>query len=628
MGTVTIGGAALNQTPLDWENNLRNIISAIEEARKKNIDILCTPELCLTGYGCEDLFMSKWLPEKALIELMKLQEHCKDITAVIGVPVRYENKVYNSACIINDQNILGFYLKQNLAKTEVYYEPRWFTPWPAHKSGELIYEDQKFPVGDLTFKVKNIRIGFEICEDAWVDTRPAENLKEKKVDLIINPSASHFELLKTIDRHKLIIDSSADYNCTYLYTNVLGNEAGQLIFDGEVIIASHGKLLKKSETLVFKDFNITSTSIDFNSKPAKSILLPEYDKNAEFAQAVSLGLYDYLRKSKSKGFVISLSGGADSSTCAVLVAEMIRRGIKELGLKTFLEKAGLKDLENIIKLESNNQSIIKKVAKHLLTCAYQATENSSPETLEAAKKLAENIGAEFHHWSVDEEIRSYIGKIEENIGRKLSWEKDDLTLQNIQARSRSPIIWMLANVKKALLLVTSNRSEAITGYATMDGDTSGSLAPLAGIDKDFIRSWLKWAEKELDYPALSYVNKLTPTAELRPLEKDQADESDLMPYKILVKIEKEVVLNSSSPIQAFNVLKKQNLEKETLLIDHIIKFFNLMAKSQWKRERTAPSFSLDIFNISPRSWYRFPVLSAGFKSEIEELKKIKTLKQG
>ncbi len=115
--------------------------------------------------------------------------------------------------------------------------------------------------------------------------------------------------------------------------------------------------------------------------------------------------------------------------------------------------------------------------------------------------MAERIGATFYSWSIDEEVASYTGKIENAIGRKLTWDQDDITLQNIQARSRSPIIWMLANINNALLLSTSNRSEGDVGYATMDGDTSGSISPIAAVDKHFILQWLRWAEKNLADPS-------------------------------------------------------------------------------------------------------------------------------
>ena len=132
------------------------------------------------------------------------------------------------------------------------------------------------------------------------------------------------------------------------------------------------------------------------------------------------------------------------------------------------------------------------------------------------------------------------------MGRQLSWERDDLALQNIQARARGPSVWLLANIRGALLLATSNRSEAAVGYATMDGDTCGGLSPIAGIDKAFLRRWLVWLEKEGPaehgpMPALSAVNVQEPTAELRPSQAGQTDESDLMPYEVLDVAERAAI---------------------------------------------------------------------------------------
>jgi len=157
------------------------------------------------------------------------------------------------------------------------------------------------------------------------------------------------------------------------------------------------------------------------------------------------------------------------------------------------------------------------------------------------------------------------------------------------------------------------------GYATMDGDTSGSIAPIAAIDKHFILKWLKWAEENLDYRSLKYVNSLNPTAELRPLEKHQTDEDDLMPYPVIVEIEKLAIRDKLSPVEIHNILNKQHLEESELLKIHIKKFFTLWCRNQWKRERTAPAFHLDDFNVDPRTWCRFPILSSGYLDELADL---------
>jgi len=617
MPKLRIGGAALNQTPLDWKGNFENIVNAINEAKKQNIDVLCLPELCIPGYGCEDLFNHQWLIERSVIQLQKIIPYCINITVAMGLPIVFENKTYNCACMIKDGRILGISAKQHLANGGVYYEPRWFTPWPKEKVAQIEIDNNYYDIGDIIYEIDVIKIGFEICEDAWIKDRPACRLVEKNVDLILNPSGSHFAFEKSIERQKLVIDSSKKFNCAYLYVNLLGNEAGEIIYDGEILLARNGQYLSKNRTFQFVNYSIISNDIDFKKSVAENTIETEYlPRNEQFARAVSLGLFDYLRKSHSQGFVISLSGGADSSCCAVLVAEMIKRGVDELGIKEFVSKAGLSiDEEHLADLT------IKQLTSKILTCAYQATENSSAKTLESAGNLAKEVGAQFFHWDINDAVNVFNTIIEKALNQKLTWEKDDITLQNIQARTRSPLIWMLANIKNSLLLTTSNRSEIDVGYATMDGDTSGSLAPVAGISKTFLRNWLKWAQNELGYHCLEDVNKLTPTAELRPSERHQTDETDLMPYTILEKIERLAIWERKSPAQIYVTLNNQQIEAPEILAEHIDKFFTLLARNQWKRERMAPSFQLDDFNINPRSWFRFPILSAGFLEELEELRK-------
>ncbi|MEO5601294.1 MAG: NAD(+) synthase [Cyclobacteriaceae bacterium] len=610
---VKIAGATVNQTPLDWKNNILRILQAIEEAQKQKIRILCFPELCVTGYGCEDLFLSEWVAERAWKEILGIKEKCQDITVALGFPVYINAVSYNGVCVISNTKILGITLKQNLAKDGVHYEPRWFEEWEPGKVIDFSKDNEHFQAGDIIYTVDGVRFGFEICEDAWrKKNRPGYRLCERGVDLILNPSASHYAMGKSELREKeVVIEGSGKFNCVYLFVNLLGNEAGRMIYDGDIIVGQKGKLIGINRRLAFGDFNIMACDVDFKDA-GKTPLIKSVDNkeiNEELIRAVSLGLFDYLRKSKAKGFVVSLSGGADSSICAIFVAEMVKRAGAELGWKKFSELVGL--------TESEIKEDWKNAVGKLLSCAYQGTKNSSVETLSAARLLAKSIGAEFHEWEIDDEVRSYSEKIEAAIGRKLTWQTDDITLQNIQARTRSPIIWMLANIKRAVLLTTSNRSEGDVGYATMDGDTSGSFSPIAGLSKVFILQWLKWAEKNLDQPGLKSVNTLQPTAELRPLENHQTDEDDLMPYPLLVAIERLAIYERRAPLEIYEIMKADF--EPAMLKTFIGKFFRLWAANQWKRERLAPSLHLDDFNVDPRSWCRFPILSSGFREELEEL---------
>ncbi len=606
MKNLKIAAISVNQTPLDWEGNLARIIAGINEAKEEGADFACFPELSICGYGSEDLFLSHWYPAKSLEKLKTLIPHTIGLTVAVGLPVRISNKVYNTVAVIENGELIGFVPKQFMAIDGVHYEFRWFTPWPCRELTQFDFFGKKIPFGDQIFQLKGIKYGFEICEDAWRGkARPGYRLKDRKVDLILNPSASHFAMGKTQERIDLMKESSEIFDCFYCYVNLLGNESGRMIFDGESMLANKGEILGRSPLLSFKD--VVTTYFELAPKEQKQA--PVNPKEEEFVQAAALAIFDYMRKSRSTGFVLSLSGGADSSTCAILVSEMVKRGIAELGQEKFLAKAGLKG-----SFDSEKQIVNK-----LLTTAYQGTKNSSDDTFLSAKELAESIGARFYHWEIDEEVNSYRNKIENAIGRELTWEQDDITLQNIQARARSPIIWMLSNLNNALLMATSNRSEGDVGYTTMDGDTSGSISPIAAVSKDFIIHWLNWAEKNLGQSGLARVNSLQPTAELRPLESTQTDEKDLMPYPVLLEIEKLAIRDQKSPIDVYLILKEElTIDTETLK-GYIKKFYQLWARNQWKRERLAPSFHLDEFNVDPKTWYRFPILSAGYVEELNEL---------
>ncbi len=631
---VRVGAAALNQTPLAWEDNLSNILETIKEAQTQGVEILCLPELCISGYGCEDAFWAEYMNTSSAMVLEKIRKETKGIAVTVGMPLRINNALYNCVVFFANNRILGIVPKQNLASDGLHYEPRWFKSWPA---GEKVILNMgvQVPVGDLVFKINNVRIGLEICEDAWVVNRPGNALAKRGVDFILNPSASHFAFGKTDTRKGFVTEGSRAFHCTYVYANLLGNEAGRVIYDGDCMIAQSGKMLSQGERFKFENFSLVTADVDVDktrtqrvangsfrpefsepdaeinfelvgqrpmcpSKPEEEVVLNKYE---EFEQAASLALFDYMRKSYSKGFVLSLSGGADSSAVACMVNLMVSNGIKKLGTERFLKKLGLT-------LDDDCQTK-DKIVENILTCVYQGTSNSSSETLQSAETLSKSLNATFINWSIDDLNSLYTQKVEKAIGRKLNWTHDDIALQNIQARCRAPGVWMLANIKGSLLLSTSNRSEAAVGYATMDGDTCGGLCPIAGLDKQFILEWLQHLQEDEFYAtALADYVKLKPTAELRPQNMNQTDEDDLMPYPILELIEEYAIRDKMPPQTILTYLVAQQTQyKPEQIKGWIVKFFDLWTKNQWKRERYAPSFHFDDENLDPKTWCRWPILS-------------------
>jgi len=300
------------------------------------------------------------------------------------------------------------------------------------------------------------------------------------------------------------------------------------------------------------------------------------------------------------------------------VRMMADLAVNELGVEGMKAKLGyFQDIQSV--------DSVPELMSRLLLTVYQATDNSSDTTRNAAESLAHALDAEFWAVNVDPIVGQYTDLVESQLGRQLEWETDDIALQNIQARVRAPSVWMATNVRGALLLSTSNRSEAAVGYATMDGDTCGGVSPIAGIDKAFLRQWLRWLQTDgpiglEPIPALVRVNDQQPTAELRPRESGQTDESDLMPYPVLDAVERAAIRDKKMPLEIWQLMKARFTQYDAKqMAVWIERFFRLWSRNQWKRERYAPSFHVDDENLDPKTWCRFPILSGGFERELQEL---------
>ncbi len=655
MRLIRIGAAVLNQTPLAWEQNRRNIERAIAAARAAKVSILCLPELCITGYGCEDAFLSPAVQATALDVLEEIAPHAQDIAVSVGLPVFVQSRLYNTACLLANGGILGFAAKRFLPAEGLHYEPRWFRAWPPGARAEVERNGRRHPLGDLMFALGDVNVGFEICEDAWVAPRPGLALARRGVDVILNPTASHFAFGKHEVRKRLVQEGSRSLGVAYAFANLLGNEAGRAIYDGDALIAACGELLAEGPRFSFADVQLTAAVVDIDrcrqrrtvaggidpdlsgdihrvvcdfAFPALAPEAPRRDgvppppatKEEEFARATGLGLFDYLRKSRNHGFVVSLSGGADSAACACLVAIAVELALAELGRDGVLARLG-----HVPGLRQAKGA--RELTRALLTTVYQSTANSSAATREAARTIAESLGARHLELDVDDIAQRYVAIAGKALGRGLDWQHDDLALQNVQARARAPGVWLIANLSNALLLACSNRSEAAVGYATMDGDTCGGLSPIAGIDKTYLRAWLRWLERDgpsglHPFPGLAKVNAQVPTAELRPPAAKQSDEDDLMPYPVLDAMERAAIRDKQSPREVWLSVRQSFPEHaEAKLAEWVERFFRLWARNQWKRERYAPSFHLDDENLDPKTWCRFPILSGGFEREIDEMRR-------
>lgn len=622
MNIIRVAATTINTTPLDWEGNTQKILGALTMAKNDGIQIICFPELCLSGYGCEDMFLAPGTAERAYkILTEQIAPATKGIFACVGLPTLYKGTIINTVASIQNGLVLALHAKAHLAGDGIHYEPRWFKPWTP---GHMDKTNEGIPIGDIIIQLGNIRIGYEICEDAWVAQRPGHQLSQEGANLILNPSASHFAFGKLPTRQRFVLEGSRAFHCAYVYSNLVGNEAGRVIYDGGAMIASCGEMLAQGPRFAGNKAEIYATNINFDliqsrqansssravsQQPTPNLILGDsirvnttlttsspqnyldrwenstHLKEEEFTRAITLAIRDYMHKSGTNGFVVSLSGGADSTAVSCLVHYMAQ--------------------------------IFGKRTHDILTTVYQATKQSSDTTQNAAQLVAEAIGAKHHNVNVQKVVDEYLELFEIADGEKPTWENNNIALQNIQARARGPLAWMLANVENKLLLSTSNRSEAAVGYATMDGDTCGALTPVAGVDKPFLHQWLYWVTEKgpqglKPIPAVDAVTCQKPTAELAPIKngKKQTDEEDLMPYSVLVQIENYLIRDKFTPEDTVDELVATLTQFDKSEIEGwVLKFQRLWRRNQWKRDRYAPAFHVDDKNLDPRSWCRYPLLS-------------------
>ena len=376
MKLIKVAAAALNQTPIDWENNKANILLAISEAREQDVSVLCLPELCITGYGCEDAFHSSGIRQMAIDILMEIVPQTQGMIVSLGLPLLYAGGIFNTAALVVDGTLIGFVAKQHLAGDGIHYETRWFKAWPGGIEAEVEVNGVEYPIGDILFDVGGVRLGFEICEDAWVGSRPGGSLAARGADIILNPSASHFAFGKHEIRKRFVLEGSRAFSVSYVYANLVGNESGRAIFDGDTMIASAGQMLATGNRLRFNPCWLTTATINIESTrmvrartgsfepdvdgdesdvvdvrftypdcplTREAIVEEEWEigtdlKAEEFSRSVALGLFDYMRKSWSRGFVVSLSGGCDSASIVALIYSMFRIAEHELGFDELFKR--------------------------------------------------------------------------------------------------------------------------------------------------------------------------------------------------------------------------------------------------------------------------------------------------
>ena len=628
-----IGIAQINPIAGNIEYNAKKVVKYINLAQSIESDLVVFPELTLMGYPIEDTIDRypiivedniKWLKEIAKITIKT--------AAIIGfVEPRKDNNVgkkyYNSIAVIQNGSIKGIVRKSLLPTYCEFNDYRYFEPSPVVgcQSADTLcnFDESKIENCPKTIIINGIKYGISICEDCWNNKEffndnvlyskdPVEELSKENPDVFINCSASPTRAKKEQLKHNMLSFISKKYKTPFVYVNQVG-AIDNSSFDGSSkVFDSDGKLIARAKSfeeqfLIVNPIKNIGEIYPLTNGPEKTLAevkeyTLEYEPDLERTYKTILqGIRDYFNKTGFKKAVIGLSGGLDSSVCAVLLADALGK-------------------DNVLGISM--PSVI-----------------TSSESKNDAQNLAQNLGINFLEApiknvvdNIDKTLKEIFKKVETKWNNRF---EDSFTMDNIQARSRAIFLWGISNeFSKTLPIATSDKSELYMGYATINGDMSGGFAPIADVPKTKLFALAKWLNEnraQKNTIPQSVINK-KPGAELainsetgEPLTAEDA----LMPYEFLDEIIWRIENKKENYYDMLNTKflyeKHKNLPKEQK-IEWLDKFYRRMSNALYKWSIMPPSIIVDSCSINKYD-YKQPITSSKINykgiSEKEISKKLK-----
>jgi NAD+ synthase (glutamine-hydrolysing) len=566
---VRIALAQINPVVGDLEGNGRLIVDWIERARDAAADIVCFPELAITGYPPEDLVLKPSFVRDNLAQLQLIAGATKGISAVVGF-VDQEGDLFNAAAFIHDGAVQAVYHKVFLPNYGVFDEKRYFEP------------GRRCPIVELN----GVRIGLSVCEDCWFPSGPMAWEAHLGAEVLININGSPFHAGKRGPREEMVGGRALDYSAFVAWVNTVGGQ-DELVFDGNsVMFGPHGEVLARAlsfleemllcdittspsrhranetirreaegaERLELELTELTITSSDAaQSKPAVKTHAPgpyrlsvgrPLDGPAEIYAAVVLGTRDYIRKQGFQKVVIGMSGGVDSALTAAIACD---------GLGP----------ENVIGVRMPSRY-------------------TSAESLEDAGLVAETLGMQLLDFPIEAAHRGF----EEILEGAFAGTEPGVAEENIQPRIRSTILHALSNKFGYIVLSTGNKSELATGYGTLYGDIAGGYAVLKDITKTTVYELCRY-RNSLSPAIPERVITKPPSAELKPGQKDV---DSLPPYEELDPILRGYIEDELSPEE----LVAAGNRPET-----VARVIQLVDRSEYKRRQAPPGVK-----ITPRAFGR------------------------
>ena len=631
-GYIRVAAGSFETSIANVKNNSENICNLINEAYHNDARVLVLPELCLTGYTCEDLFNQDRLLNEAKQQLQTIitTTNNKDLITIVGLPYQHLNSLYNVAAVIHQGALLALVPKTHIPNYQEFYEARRFEQAP--KENTLTnFNGQKIPFGThyvfASTTNSDFKFGVEICEDLWLPDAPSTKLALNGANLILNPSASNEITTKSDYRRLLVSSQSARLVCGYVYCNAgNGESTTDVVFSGHHIISENGTMIKESRgfdsELIYGDLDLKklsserrkmttfksyhnyetiyfdSTNIDLNTTyyyDPHPFVPSNRDLRAKRCKEVfdiqTRGLMQRLKATGIKKVVIGISGGLDS-TLALLVCTM---AFKKLNYDT-------KDIIAITMPCFGTTSRTKNNALGLM-------EELAVTSIEV--DITESVRIQFRDIEQDENIH-------------------DVTYENVQARTRTEILMNKANQVGGLVIGTGDLSEVALGWSTYNGDHMSMYAVNVSVPKTLVRYLVDYVASLYHGEKLETIIKDildTPVSpELLPQENDQIvqkTEDIVGPYELHDFFIYHMVRFGDEPRKLYRKTKlafKDKYDKETIK-KWLTKFYWRFFSQQFKRSCIPDGPKVGSVSLSPRGDWRMPS-DANVSNWIDEIEKI------
>ena len=425
---MKIAVAQLNTTVGDFEGNARRIREAVDTARAEGARLVVTPEMSLSGYPAEDLWLRDDYCDKCVGELMKLAPYCLDVAVIVGFPHREGRTRYNAAAVLRNGRVDQFYFKQRLPNYKVFDEKRYFE------------------VGNrpCIFDLDGRKVALTICEDLWFP-EPAAQAKAAGAQALISINASPFHRAQQAERYQKMGARVKEVGLPLLYVHGVGGQ-DEIVFDGaSFALDGEGALSYQADS-----FYESTDIVDWEGNAFNGPKAPPITEEETIYRALSTGLHDYVVKNEFPGVVVGLSGGIDSALTVALCADALGP---------------------------------ERVQAVMMPSRY-----TSDMSLEDSRAIAQALDVRYSEIGIEPVFEAFRTQLCPEFGDK----PEDTTEQNLQARIRGTMLMALSNKSGSIVITTGNKSEMATGYCTLYGDMAGGFAVLKDIVKTQVYRLAYW----------------------------------------------------------------------------------------------------------------------------------------